>query len=125
MFKHLRPGDLLLIFALGLLATVLAIFLPPTIISTGDTVFIESRNQLVGRYSLHQERDVTVVGPLGETKVRIKRGRVSIISSPCPNHYCVNMGESNASGSALVCVPNEIIVRVGGDETKELDAISR
>ena len=125
MFKYFKLGDYLLIFSLGLLAIVLMILLPERIISSGNTVLIESRNKLVGRYSLNQDRIVTVDGPLGETKVRIKGGSVAIISSPCPNQYCVNMGESRSSGSALVCVPNEIIVRVGGNESKELDAISR
>ena len=125
MFKYLKLGDFVLIFSLGLLSVFLSIFLPQRFLSKGDMVLIECRNKLVGRYSLNQDRVITVVGPLGETKGRIKGGCVAIISSPCPNHYCVNMGESQTSGTALVCVPNEIIVRVAGDESKELDAVSK
>ena len=74
---------------------------------------------------LNIDRVVSVEGPLGETKVQIKAGRVSILSSPCPNHYCVKMGDISGGGTALLCVPNQIIVRVGGDESMQLDAISR
>ena len=125
MFKYFKIGDLLLIISMGLIAIILSIMLPKRLVSSGNMVLIETQNRLVGRYSLSQNRIVSLSGPIGETKVMIDNGKVAIISSPCPNHYCVNMGHLYAPGGALICVPNEIIVRVGDDGSQKLDAISR
>ena len=120
-----NAGDLIVILMMGLLALLLSALLPKRIITSGDVVFIQSGSQLVGRYSLNHDRVISVNGPVGESRIQIKAGKVSIISSPCPNHYCVKMGQTGAGGSALVCVPNEIIVRIGGDDQGKVDAISR
>jgi len=124
-FRYFTLGDIILILLMCLVAAGLSVFLPSRIVAAGDLVFIQSGPKLIGRYSLNIDRVVSVEGPLGETKVQIKAGRVSILSSPCPNHYCVKMGDISGGGTALLCVPNQIIVRVGGDESMQLDAISR
>lgn len=123
--RYFTLADIILILLMGIVVIFLSIFLPQKIITAGDMVFIQSGQKLVGRYSLNQDRDVSVAGPLGETKVLIRAGKVSISGSPCPNQYCVKMGKLGDGGAALVCVPNEIVVRLGGKESSELDAISR
>lgn len=125
LFRRCKPGDLIVILMMGVLALLLAALLPKRIITSGDVVLIDSGSQLVGRYSLNHDRVISVNGPLGESRIQIKAGKVSILSSPCPNHYCVKMGETKTGGAALVCVPNEIIVRIGGDDYGKVDAISR
>jgi hypothetical protein len=125
LLRRCKPGDLIVILMMGLLALFLSALLPKRIITSGDVVFIQSGSQLVGRYSLNHDRVISVNGPLGESRIQIKAGKVSILSSPCPNHYCVKMGQTGAGCSALVCVPNEIIVRIGGDDQGKVDAISR
>lgn len=123
--RYFTLSDIILILLMGVGAVFLSIFLPHKIITSGDTVFIQSGQKLAGRYTLNQDRDVSVSGPLGETKIRIKAGKVNILGSPCPNQYCLKMGKLGDGGAALVCVPNEIVVRLGGKDSGELDAISR
>lgn len=52
-----------------------------------------------------------VAGALGTTRFEIKGGKVRVIDSPCPNKTCVARGFSEA----LVCLPNNVIIRCGGD----------
>ena len=108
-----------------LFAASLFIFLPGRLVAGGNTVYITVNGKLAGRYSLNHDRLVLVNGPLGKTEVQIEAGKVRILSSPCPNHYCVRMGAVTTGGGALVCVPNRIIVRIGGDDPGGLDAVSR
>ncbi|MGC8605307.1 MAG: NusG domain II-containing protein [Desulfomonilaceae bacterium] len=123
--RYFTPGDIFVILLMFLLAAVLSVFIPSRLAASGNMVFIKSGAKLVGRYSLNHDQLISVNGPLGETKVQIKDGKVRIVSSPCPNHYCVKMGHIDAGGCALVCIPNQVIVRVGGNELGKLDAISR
>ncbi|MGC8659213.1 MAG: NusG domain II-containing protein [Desulfomonilaceae bacterium] len=124
-FRYFTNGDILVILMMFLLAGSLFIFLPNRLAAGGNTVYVTVDGKLTGRYSLSHDRLVSVNGPLGETKVQIQAGKVRILNSPCPNHYCVRMGAVSAGGSALVCVPNRIIVRIGRDGFGGLDAISR
>lgn len=84
---------------------------------------------------------VTITGPAGETVVSIAEdavyeidgvrgtvtvtvedGAVCVAESDCPDHTCVRTGAVRAPGSVIACVPNRVIVRVGGDSTDGLDA---
>jgi hypothetical protein len=75
-----------------------------------------------------------ITGPLGTSEVRIGeprrltveglRGRVSlvidddsvrIVESSCPDKLCVERGAIDAPGSTIVCAPNAVTVRIGGD----------
>ena len=48
-------------------------------------------------------------------------------SSSCPDGICVHSGYINKAGQSIVCVPNEIIIRLirGGQEEDGLDGILR
>ena len=92
----------------------------------GATVVVEQGNKVVGRYSLKDEKKVAVKGPLGETYVEIKEGTARIVDSPCPQKICVRMGKIHRVGDIVVCVPNQVLVRVEGKVDEEVpDAISR
>jgi hypothetical protein len=122
---YIRPADWILIFFL-LVTVVLSFFLIPRWLMSGSTdVEILSRDKLLGRYPLNEDRQVKVPGPLGMTEVTIKDGRASIHSSPCPHKTCMAMGDLGTEGGILVCLPNEIIVRVGNGQPNGLDAVSR
>ncbi|MFH0826214.1 MAG: NusG domain II-containing protein [Pseudomonadota bacterium] len=118
-------ADAALLTALVLTAGILFVLLPRYVISGGSTVEVSSDNVLYGRYSLNKNRVVNVPGPLGETVLDIRDGTAFIRSSPCKNKQCVHMGRLDHKGGLLVCVPNRVVVRVGGESSDELDAVSR
>lgn len=123
--QYLKPADWVLI-AFLLVTAVLSLFLIPRWLTSGATdVEILSRDKLLGRYPLNEDRRLEVPGPLGITEVAIKGGRASIHSSPCPHKTCKAMGDIGTEGGILVCLPNEIIVRVGNGQPSGLDAVSR
>jgi hypothetical protein len=123
--QYIRHGDWVLI-ALLIVTVVLSFFLIPRWLMSGSTdVEIISRDKLLGRYPLNEDRRVKVPGPLGTTEVTIKEGRANIHSSPCPHKTCKAMGDIGTEGGILVCLPNEIVVRVGNGQPEGLDAVSR
>lgn len=61
-------------------------------------------------------------GALGTVTVTIKDGSAAVTESDCPDHVCVRTGAVRTPGSVIACVPNRVIVRVGGDDTDGLDA---
>ena len=73
-------------------------------------------------YSLDEEREVAVEGPLGTTYVHIHDGHAAIVDSPCPNKLCIQAGELDENGEWSACMPNKVFVQIeGGKEEREVD----
>jgi len=66
-----------------------------------------------------------VSGPLGTTRIEIRARQVRVLSSPCPLKLCQRAGWIGAVGEMLVCLPNEVVVRLPGRPPGSTDAVSR
>lgn len=75
--------------------------------------------------SLSVDGDYDIVGSQGTLKVCVSDGEISVIESGCPDQTCVHTGAVSAAGSVVACVPNEVVVRVGGERSGGLDASVR
>jgi hypothetical protein len=74
-------------------------------------------------YPLSVDRDISVAGPLGETRIEIRDKAVRIEDSPCANKTCIASGAISRPGQWLACLPNQVIVRIeGGSEDEGVDA---
>jgi len=109
---------------LALAATPVARALEGRSAMAGGTVIIEGP---VGtsRLSLDEDAAVTVEGARGPVTVETRGGAVCVAEAMCPDHTCVRTGWVRASGSAIVCLPNGVTVRIGGDRDDGLDALVR
>lgn len=93
--------------------------------SVGSQVIIYENEQIAFVGPLDQARHLDLQGPLGITQVEIAGGKVRVTSSPCPRKICIAMGDAHRSGDLLACVPNLVVVRIEGEETKGYDLLSR
>lgn len=74
-------------------------------------------------FPLDATGSINVPGPLGMTKVSFGGGMVRIDYSPCPTESCVAMGAISHAGQWLVCLPNQVLVRIKGNgDDNELDS---
>ena len=89
----------------------------------GRVVVIEVNGELVGNFSLEEDRFIPVDGKLGTTKVEIVGNGVRVLDSPCPHKVCVKSGTISRSGETLVCLPNGVVIRIEGEPS--VDAVSR
>lgn len=55
---------------------------------------------------------IPVEGVLGTTTVEIKQGTVHVLDSPCGNHICMHTGWISSPGQIIVCLPNQVVVRL-------------
>lgn len=77
------------------------------------------------KQELNRDSIINVQGPIGTTVVKISNRQVRILSSPCRDKLCMHMGAIDARGGVLVCVPNEVSVRIVSDENELFDALTR
>jgi len=63
---------------------------------------------------LDTSRRIEVHGPLGDSVVEIKNGRVRFVSSPCRGQQCVHTGWLAHAGELAACLPNGVLVSIEG-----------
>jgi hypothetical protein len=121
--KMFRWGDLLI--ALVLLAGVL--FSTPLIASNKpENVEIYRDNEKVAEYPLYTDRSFPIGGVLGTLMITIKNNSVSITSSNCPHHLCMQIGSIHHSNEQIICAPNHILITISSaKETNGPDGIAR
>ena len=77
---------------------------------------------LIARLDLQEDRKLTVTGPLGETEIEVRDGRVRVVRSPGWRQLCVRRGWISRPGEALICLPNRVIVEIPG-QRRDYDAL--
>ncbi len=75
------------------------------------------------RYPIDRDRTVTVKGLLGPYVIEIKDRKVRAVESACPEKICIQRGWVYRSGDSIVCIPNNIIVRLENG-SQDIDAIT-
>lgn len=122
--KIISPGDkilVVLILVIGI-ASLVAIsrFKQP-----GERVVIEVNGQEVQRMDLDRSQEIVVSGSVGETRIKIDRGAVQVLSSDCPEKICVLTGKIRHAGEMIVCVPNKVVVKIIGKTENQFDVITQ
>lgn len=74
-------------------------------------------------YSLDDDREIAVEGPLGTSYIHIHDGKAAFVESPCANKLCIQAGELEESGDWSACMPNKVFVQIeGGAVESDVDA---
>ena len=80
-------------------------------------------DKIYATYSLDQNRNIDIQGPIGITRIVIANGKARFASSPCPNQYCVHQGWLSHKGQAAICLPNQVSLELLGGE-KPFDSLN-
>ena len=120
--KIIRVGDIVVFIVLGASALFMiwagAAGTPKAVAD----VEITASGHVVHSTPLSQNFRFEALGPLGETIVVCQNGYVWVEDSCCPNKLCVKTGKVRTPGQVIVCVPNEVVVRIVG--TSDVDAVA-
>ena len=113
----IRPLDFLLMGAIVAVSVCSMFFLP----KQGATVVVTWRNQEVYRGPV--DKRARIVTPDGGNTILVDGGAVEMTDANCPDGLCKRMGRATPS-KPVVCLPNQVVVRVQEDGEDELDAVT-
>ncbi len=121
MNEVMTRGDKLVLLSVLLLALI---SMPVAAVLASDRGSAITITGPEGRSVIESDRDVVleVIGRGGQLRVSVVDGQARVVSSTCPDKLCVKMGPARP-GAAVVCAPNGVTVRAGGDSG--VDAVSR
>ncbi len=103
----MKKSDIKLIICLAV-AGIIALAAVLLCSQKGTTVVITQNKQQLFKGSLYYNRTVD----LGTNVVKIKNGRVDVISADCENQICVDHPKISKKGQQIVCLPNKIIITI-------------
>ena len=116
--EHLRfcKGDFLAIALVLLLAVFVAVsYLPKD--NTGPvTAEVYQEGKLVKTVLLEADTQFEIVGRYANV-ITVSDGKIAITASDCPGEDCVHSGAIKTTGRSIVCLPNEVEVRVVSGES--------
>ena len=108
-----------------LCAAVIAFAMPKTTEGRPARAEVEAGGKVVATLELERDGVSEIKGPLGVTRIEVRGGRVRVLSSPCPRQACRHGGWIGAAGEMLVCLPNEIVIRLPGQRAGAIDAVAK
>jgi hypothetical protein len=115
------------LFIFLIVISVSGLFFVQELFPSGSRVKIILDGKTAYSFSLDEDRSVKVRGPLGDSFIEVKDGKVRMKDSPCPRKLCVNQGWIDRG--AIACLPNKVIISVDGheelSEQGEIDAVTR
>ena len=78
-----------------------------------------SDGKLVATLSLAVDQEKTIESEYGINVVTVKDGKIAVTHADCPDGYCMKRGFCSG-GAQIVCLPNRLVIRFGGQQ--EVDA---
>lgn len=124
ILKFFKKADFILIGMLILIG-IGSFFIVSKDNEAGKTVIIKDNGKLYGRYSLNEDRNITIANQDKKNVITIKNNTVIMKEANCKNQLCVNHKAINKSGESIICLPNRIAVEIKGDKGDEYDSISK
>ena len=110
-YLRFRKGDVLAIVVVAVLAVIVAVSFLPSADAENVQAQIYQNGELIGTLSLDEEQTLELTGKYTNI-ITVQDGTISISSSDCPGEDCVHSGAIRSSGRSVVCLPNEVEVRV-------------
>lgn len=80
----------------------------------GERASIWVAGKQLREVSLSSPQTLQVDGPLGTSTIQVRDGRVRVVDSPGRQKLCVRAGWMSRSGESVICLPNQVVVRVDG-----------
>jgi len=120
---RLLLGDAVVLALLA--AAVIAVAVPKAGGARPALAEVEVAGKGTATLDLTRDGVSEVAGPLGATRVEVRGGRVRVLASPCPRQACRHGGWIGGAGEVLVCLPNEVVIRIPGQRPGAIDAVAR
>lgn len=82
-------------------------------------VVVNYKNEEILRVDMRIDETYTVAGTLGDVDVEVKDEAVRVEKENSPYHLCSVQGWVEDTGRPIICLPNEIVVKIEASEDTE------
>ena len=118
-----RKADIILFIILISFGIVSSVWLGMTSRS-GDKATVTVDGKTYGVYSLSEDKTIAVKQGNKLNIIRIKHGFVTMSEASCDNQVCVKHKAISKTGESIICLPNQVVVSIGGKGANKYDSVS-
>lgn len=100
-------------------------------VSGGQTqAQVELKGETVQIINLKDVEGSIITIPLqrGKAQLEVKQGAIRLLPMPdsvCPRKICSHTGWIRRAGETIICVPNRLVVRLTGQGSTQVDAVTK
>lgn len=111
-----------------LLIVVFFLYVPSLLVkmmqpNSEKMVVVYYRDEEILREKISKNETYVVDGVLGDVVIEVKDQKVRVEKEESPYHICSIQGWVDDASTPIVCLPNEIVVRILYDEDVEVDTV--
>lgn len=117
----MSANDIKLIIWLILFILLLYALLNLFTLNKATSALVYYKNKLVETIDLKTNAKYTVTGYNGDVILEVKDSKIRVIKETSPLHICALQGFVSKSNQVLVCLPNQIVIKITGDN--KIDSI--
>ncbi len=111
----MNKNDIILIIILIVITTTL--FLTLNINSNpSDYAYVYYENDLIKEIDLNINNTYVVNGYNGEVIIEVNNKQIRVNEENSPYNICSNQGYISKSNQQIICLPNKIVIEIGGNE---------
>jgi hypothetical protein len=63
----------------------------------------------------NERREITTA--LGSNTIEVADGQIRMVDATCTNKDCIHQGAISKPGQTIVCLPNQLVIRIEGSST--------
>lgn len=78
----------------------------------GGTIEVKQGDKVIGTYALSEDGEYVISTFYGSNTLVVKDGVAYMSESSCKDHLCEKMGKISKVGETIICLPNEVFVKV-------------
>jgi len=126
MKKKINKYDITLIVAIIIISILILFYGSRNVSKVDDNIaLVYSKNELVGKYILSEnyENEFTINSEVGHNTIKIKDKKIWIEDASCPDQYCTQQGKISSDGEIIVCLPNQLLIKIEGNRNDDIDFI--
>ena len=109
-----RPMDAVVALFVAALAIAVAVFYYGALGGEATGYVITHGGAEVAHGSLTEDRTLTV-GDVHHLTITVSDGTIAVTHSDCPTQDCVRTGAIDRPGQTIVCLPEQVVVKILGD----------
>lgn len=122
MKNRMKKNDIILVFAVGIIAVVIFFIYEFVGGKDAGSVTVKVNGQVEGVYRLSEDQRIEING--GTNILLIENGEALMIEANCPDKLCVKQKAISKNSENIICLPNKVVVEVDGSEESEFDSMT-
>jgi len=95
----------------------------PELYNEGSKAGIYQGDKVLEKFGLEKDRLFFILD--GKMQIEVKKSRVRVAWSDCPNQICVKTGWIKTPREIIACVPNKVLIEIEAPYIPLLDAVVR